>query len=75
MKNEGEIFLFSLFGGIFIGYIYALIVMGISQTNLIMLEPVEDTYRNKILYYIDTNTHKTYKLSGDVLYCDESEEK
>lgn len=69
--SKGDIFLFSLFIGMIIGSIYSFIVTGISQVDSIMLEPVEDTYRNKILYYIDKTNDKTYNIENGILYYQE----
>lgn len=69
--SKGDIFLFSLFIGMIIGSIYSFIVTEISQVDSIMLEPVEDTYRNKILYYIDKTNDKTYNIENGILYYQE----
>lgn len=57
-----------------VGSLYSFIITGIGQANSIILEPVEDTYRNKILYYIDKDNDKTYNIENGILYCQESEE-
>lgn len=40
----------------------------INPDETIRLDPVKDEYNNKIIYYVDTRTKKTYKIENDVLY-------
>lgn len=61
-------YLIGLALGIIISGLWGLAIFSHVQFDSITLEPVNDKYRDKILYYIDTNTDKIYKLSGDVLY-------
>lgn len=72
--SKGNIFLLSLFIGMIIGSIYSFIITGIGQANSIILEPVEDTYRNKILYYIDKTNDKIYNIENGILYYQEEGE-
>lgn len=72
--SKGDIFLLSLFIGMIIGSIYSFIITGIGQANSIILEPVEDTYRNKILYYIDKTNDKIYNIENGILYYQEEGE-
>lgn len=61
-------FLIGIIIGAIVGSIYGVMISCISLDDSINLNPVKDKHRNEILYYIDTNTNKTYKFSGDVLY-------
>lgn len=61
-------YLIGLALGIIISGLCSLTIFYSTQVNSIILQPVKDKYRDKILYYIDTNTDKTYKLSDDILY-------
>lgn len=56
--------------GFFIGTLLAVISIAwsMSTNGTIIIRPVKDDYKNKILYYIDTNTKKTYKMENDILY-------
>lgn len=64
-------FLFGFFAGILLTIIS--IVWSMSTDETITIAPVKDDYKNEILYYIDTNTKKTYKMENDILYYWESE--
>ncbi len=44
------------------------IVFRINSDEAITLDPIKDGYNNKIIYYVDTRTKKTYKMENDVLY-------
>lgn len=70
--DNSRMFLIGLVG--FMIGAYAFIAWYAIQNEPIIMQPIKDNYRKEILYYIDTNTDKTYKLSGDVLYYYESEE-
>ena len=66
--NKMGFYLIGLALGIIMSSLWGLAIFSRVQFDSITLEPVKDKYRDKILYYIDTNTDKIYKLSGDVLY-------
>ena len=59
-------FLFGFFTGTLLAVIS--IAWSMSTNGTIIIRPVKDDYKNKILYYIDTNTKKTYKMENDILY-------
>ena len=56
--------------GVFVGVLIAVISIAWSMTTdeAITMAPIKDDYKNEILYYIDTNTKKTYKMENDILY-------
>jgi hypothetical protein len=56
--------------GVFVGVLIAVISIAWSMTTdeTITMDPIKDDYKNEILYYIDTNTKKTYKMENDILY-------
>lgn len=56
--------------GVFVGVLIAIISIAWSMTTdeTITMAPIKDDYKNEILYYIDTNTKKTYKMENDILY-------
>ena len=56
--------------GVFVGALIAVISIAWSMTTdeTITMDPIKDDYKNEILYYIDTNTKKTYKMENDILY-------
>ena len=56
--------------GIFVGVLFAVIIIAWSMAtdDTITIAPVKDDYKNEILYYIDINTKKTYKMENDILY-------
>lgn len=56
--------------GVFVGVLIAVISIAWSMTmdETITMAPIKDDYKNEILYYIDTNTKKTYKMENDILY-------
>mgnify|MGYP004496347129 CR=1 FL=1 len=56
--------------GVFVGALIAAISIAWSMTmdETITMVPIKDDYKNEILYYIDTNTKKTYKIENDILY-------
>ena len=56
--------------GVFVGALFAVISIAWSMTTdeTITMAPIKDDYKNEILYYIDTNTKKTYKMENDILY-------
>ena len=56
--------------GVFVGVLIAVISIAWSMTTdkTITMAPIKDDYKNEILYYIDTNTKKTYKMENDILY-------
>ncbi len=56
--------------GVFVGVLFAVISIAWSMTTdeTITMAPIKDDYKNEILYYIDTNTKKTYKMENDILY-------
>lgn len=56
--------------GVFVGALIAAISIAWSMTTdeTITMAPIKDDYKNEILYYIDTNTKKTYKMENNVLY-------
>ena len=56
--------------GVFVGVLIAVISIAWSMTTdeTITMAPIKDDYKNEILYYIDTNTKKTYKIENDILY-------
>ena len=56
--------------GVFVGVLIAVINIAWSMTTdeTITMAPIKDDYKNEILYYIDTNTKKTYKMENDILY-------
>lgn len=56
--------------GVFVGVFIAVISIAWSMTTdeTITMAPIKDDYKNEILYYIDTNTKKTYKMENDILY-------
>lgn len=56
--------------GVFAGVLFAVISIAWSMATdeTITMAPVKDDYKNEILYYIDTNTKKTYKMENDILY-------
>lgn len=56
--------------GVFAGVLFAIISIAWSMATdeTITMAPVKDDYKNEILYYIDTNTKKTYKMENDILY-------
>lgn len=56
--------------GVFVGTLIAVISIAWSMTTdeTITMAPIKDDYKNEILYYIDTNTKKTYKMENDILY-------
>lgn len=56
--------------GVFVGMLIAVISIAWSMTTdeTITMAPIKDDYKNEILYYIDTNTKKTYKMENDILY-------
>lgn len=56
--------------GVFVGALIAVISIAWSMTTdeTITMAPIKDDYKNEILYYIDTNTKKTYKMENDILY-------
>ena len=56
--------------GVFVGMLIAVINIAWSMTTdeTITMAPIKDDYKNEILYYIDTNTKKTYKMENDILY-------
>ena len=63
----------SLYGfvlGFYVGVVIAIIssAWSVNKNRIIIIRPVKDNYRNEILYYIDTNTEKTYKMENDILY-------
>lgn len=68
-------FSIGLAAGMIAGIICTTILFCASVKSSIILNPVEDRYKDEILYYIDTKTNKTYKLEGDIIYYRESEEK
>ena len=70
--DNSRMFLIGLIGFMIGAYVF--IAWYAIQNEPIIMQPIKDNYRKEILYYIDTSTHKTYKLSGDVLYYYESEE-
>ena len=56
--------------GVFVGVLIAVISIAWSMTTdeTITMAPIKYDYKNEILYYIDTNTKKTYKMENDILY-------
>ena len=56
--------------GVFVGVLIAVISIAWSMTTdeTITMAPIKDDYKNEILYYIDTNTKKTYKMENNILY-------
>lgn len=56
--------------GVFAGILLAIISIAWSMAteDAIIIAPVKDDYKKEILYYIDTNTKKTYKMENDILY-------
>lgn len=56
--------------GVFAGMLFAIINIAWSMATdeTITMAPIKDDYKNEILYYIDTNTKKTYKMENDILY-------
>ena len=56
--------------GVFVGVLFAVISIAWSMITdeTITMAPIKDDYKNEILYYIDTNTKKTYKMENDILY-------
>ena len=56
--------------GVFVAALIAVISIAWSMTTdeTITMDPIKDDYKNEILYYIDTNTKKTYKMENDILY-------
>lgn len=50
--------------GVFAGILLAIISIAWSMAteDAIIIAPVKDDYKKEILYYIDTNTKKTYKM-------------
>ena len=56
--------------GVFVVVLFAVISIAWSMTTdeTITMAPIKDDYKNEILYYIDTNTKKTYKMENDILY-------
>ena len=60
------VFLFGFFTAILFAEI--IIAWSMSINGTITIRPVKDDYKNEILYYIDTNTKKTYKMENDILY-------
>ena len=56
--------------GVFVGVLFAVIsiVWSMTTDETITMAPIKDDYKNEILYYIDTNTKKTYKMENDILY-------
>ena len=56
--------------GVFVGVLFAVISIAWSMTTdeTITMAPIKDDYKNEILYYIDTNTKKKYKMENDILY-------
>ena len=56
--------------GVFAGMLFAIINIACSMATdeTITMAPIKDDYKNEILYYIDTNTKKTYKMENDILY-------
>ena len=56
--------------GVFAGILFAIISIAWSMAtnDTIIIAPVKDDYKKEILYYIDTNTKKTYKMENDILY-------
>lgn len=56
--------------GVFVGVLIAVISIawGMTTDETITMAPIKDDYKNEILYYIDTNTKKTYKMENDILY-------
>lgn len=63
----------SLYGfvlGFYVGVVIAIIssAWSVNKNGIIIIRPVKDNYRNEILYYIDINTKKTYKIENDILY-------
>ena len=60
--------------GFVLGFVTGVIIAIISlswnesEAGIITIAPIKDKYRNEIIYYIDINTKKTYKMENDVLY-------
>lgn len=72
--SKGDIFFIAFVIGMIVGSLCSFMIIGISQDNSIILEPVEDTYRNKILYYIDKDNDKTYNIENGILYYQDERE-
>lgn len=44
-------------------------IIGIKKINSgLILKPVKDTYKNEVLYYVDTKNHKDYIMKDNILY-------
>lgn len=61
-------------GGFIVGFIVATIVTTLTiawnmvASERIIMKPIKDEQKNKILYYVDIYTDKTYKMENDILY-------
>lgn len=61
---------FGIFVGVLIGSIVTVISIAFGQVErgIITIEPVEDKYRNEILYYTDIYTDNRYEKVNNILY-------
>lgn len=61
-------------GGFIVGFIVATIVTTLTiawnmvASERIIMKPIKDEQKNKILYYVDIYTNKEYKMENDILY-------
>lgn len=63
-------FFTGLLVGTLVGFFVTVIAFCLtsSASKVITLDPIEDSYKKEVLYYVDTKTKKEYEMENNILY-------